>query len=129
MGPGGAGVMESRIFAYRLEVKARQMIHLPDAAEFLCVAADEQREVPILYYRVPEGEWPAARKIIRVVTTGDTFNSEGCTFLGLVTIKGWFRAFIFEQRDGAPDPVDERSVADFEAVAGLSPEFERMVGG
>lgn len=127
--------MTARIFAYRLTVEPRQMVTVPAGSTFLTVASDEAREVPILYYQVPVTSSPSAafeHKIIRVVTTGDTYNAAGMTFLGLATIKEWFRAFIFEEAE-RPDPVDQRSAADFAEIlasTGIPQEHAlKAVGG
>lgn len=118
----------SRIFAYRLTVEPRQMVTVPEGSTFLTVTSDEEREVPILYYQVPVTSSPSAafeHKIIRVVTTGDAYDAAGMAFLGLATIKGWFRAFIFEESE-RPDAIDVRSAEDFAVVRETA---ERFVGG
>jgi hypothetical protein len=105
----------NKIWKFPLKLDQREIVYMPDGAKILTVVI--QNDMPVLYAQV-NPEAPARARIIRTVTTGDEFNSLGCTYIGTIQAGSptWFIAHIFEQHGKASDPVDKRWRHDFKQI-------------
>lgn len=109
--------MSDRIFKYSLEVEQRQLLHLPSGAELLSVAVVNGQ--PALFVCVHEGlvAVDAEPRVVRTVRTGERFNAEGSRFIGTLVFEQEGHTFhVFEQTEGASDPVEPRFQDDYAQV-------------
>lgn len=115
----------SRIFKYPLEIEQRQLVHMPQFARVLELAVDEL-DRPLLYALVDEDSGPVTPRVFRTVTTGETFNAADCIYVGMVTMKGWYRCFCWEQpaAGAQPDPLSDRFHSDLAEVRALPETYE-----
>ncbi len=102
-----------RIWRYILAVERRSIVHLPRGAELLSLG--EQVQTPVVWALVDPAQ-PVEPVIFRMVTTGEAFNPVFCTYVGTLTLGGWFVVHYFTQIEGLPpdDALDNRAriVAD-----------------
>ena len=97
-----------RIWKYQLAVERRSIVHLPRGAELLSLG--EHLEAPVVWALVDPAQ-PVAPVIFRMVTTGEEFNPVFSTYVGTLTLGGWFVVHYFTQAEGLPqdDALDDRA--------------------
>jgi hypothetical protein len=97
-------------------VKQRELIHTPKGAEFLSVGV--QDGIPCVWALVKDIDAPPVTRVIRIATTGEVFNAEGCVFIGSMQMgtPTWFVAHVFEQIGKHPDPLEPRFNNDFNDI-------------
>jgi hypothetical protein len=107
--------MANRIFKYQLEIEQRQLVYMPANAQI--ISGRVENDFPHIYALVSEDELlPAEPRIIRVVTTGEKFEADGCEFVATLVIKDWFVCHIFEQVKPSSDPREPRFQGDYEQL-------------
>jgi hypothetical protein len=97
-----------KIWKYILPVERRSIVHLPRGAELLSLG--EQVQTPVVWALV-DPEQAVEPVIFRMVTTGEAFNPVFCTYVGTLTLGGWFVVHYFTQAEGLPqdDALDNRA--------------------
>jgi hypothetical protein len=93
----------SRIFKYRLALTEREMIQTHEGVQFLSVGLQDGF---VCVWGIVDESRPIKPHILRLVTTGEVFNSENCEFIG----------HIFHQVGVAPDPISPRFKDDFKQI-------------
>lgn len=108
----------NRIFKFPLQVDQRQLVQVPAGTRPLSVGV--QNEQPVLWALIDTDAPGTETWIIRGVTTGETFNAEGCEFVGTVQID-WFVFHVFRQLEGVQDVREPRFQNDYAEIgAGLA---------
>lgn len=90
--------MIKRIFKYTLDAVPTQTVHMPQGAEILRVAT--QNEFPCIWVEVSPNALEESR-VFHIVTTGDSFDVRGLQYIGTFDINGWFVGHIYEQVDSS----------------------------
>jgi hypothetical protein len=105
----------SRIFKYRLALTEREMIQTHEGVQFLSVGLQDGF---VCVWGIVDESRPIKPHILRLVTTGEVFNSENCEFIGTFQYGSptWFMGHIFHQVGVAPDPISPRFKDDFKQI-------------
>ena len=67
---------------------------MPSEAKILAVG--EQHEQIVLWAAVDSGALPNQRRLFAIVPTGGEIPEDAGTYLGTVTLQGWFVAHVYE---------------------------------
>jgi hypothetical protein len=105
----------SRIFKYRLSLESREMIQTHEGVQFLSVGLQDGF---VCVWGLVDEDRPIKPHIIRLVTTGEIFNPEGCEFIGTFQYGAptWFMGHLWHQVGKQADPVHPRFADDFKQI-------------
>lgn len=81
------------IWKYPLEVETHQLIYMPKGAKIIKLA--EQYEYPVLYAEVDVDADPEPC-VFTIITTGERFDSMTAEYIGIVLLKGWYVAHVYQ---------------------------------